>query len=235
MISVAMTSFNGEKHIKNQIQSILDNLTEYDELVISDDGSTDSTIEIINSFNDERIKLIKGPHEGINKNFENAIKACRGEYIFLSDQDDFWYSNKSNIVLDKLKNGYVLVQHDARVVDGNDSVLIDSFSKYRRVRSGLLKNIIRNTYHGCLIAFSSKLKDYIMPFPKHGCFHDQWIGLIANIKGETVFIDDILVDYRRYGENQSSFKQYPIIVQVRNRLLIIINLILFSIGINKRL
>ena len=88
MISVAMTSFNGEKHIKRQIDSILANLDTSDELVISDDGSTDRTIEIIQSLHDNRIVLVYGPKKGINKNFENAIYHCKGDYIFLSDQDD---------------------------------------------------------------------------------------------------------------------------------------------------
>lgn len=99
MISVAMASFNGEKYIKKQILSILDNLNEDDELVISDDGSTDCTLQIIKEFQDSRIKLIKGNHEGINKNFENAIVHCMGDYIFLSDQDDEWYPSKVSTVM----------------------------------------------------------------------------------------------------------------------------------------
>ena len=76
MISVAMTSYNGEKYIKHQMESVLANLQEDDEVIVSDDGSSDKTLEIIQSFNDSRIKIVLGPGEGINKNFENAIKHC---------------------------------------------------------------------------------------------------------------------------------------------------------------
>ena len=222
-----MATYNGEKYIKEQIESILVNLNEEDELIISDDGSTDGTIEIINSFIDKRIKVFKGPRKGINKNFENAILNCNGDYIFLSDQDDYWYPNKVRTVLNAFKDGYILVQHNARVVDSNGSPLINSFSSYRKVRGGFFNNWLRNTYHGCLMSFSKDLVKYILPFPKRGCFHDQWIGMIANAKGKTTFIDDILVDYKRYGNNQSSFKRHPFFIQLRNRIYIGINLMLY--------
>lgn len=81
-VSVAMATYNGEKYIREQIKTILDCLEENDELVISDDGSTDNTLGIINSFNDNRIVLIDGPKKGIKQNFANAIKNTSGEYIF---------------------------------------------------------------------------------------------------------------------------------------------------------
>ena len=93
-VSVAMASFNGEKYISTQIKTILENLTENDELVISDDGSTDGTRRIIEGFNDSRIRLLEGPKQGVKKNFENAIRNCSGKYIFLSDQDDVWMCGK---------------------------------------------------------------------------------------------------------------------------------------------
>ena len=100
-ISVAMASYNGEKYIKEQIRSILENLDEHAELVISDDGSTDETVAIVKEMarNDKRVKLIFGPGKGIKKNFEYAIANCTGEYIFLSDQDDIWAKNKVKVVM----------------------------------------------------------------------------------------------------------------------------------------
>ena len=84
-VSVAMATYNGEKYIKEQIETILNNLDDKDELVISDDGSSDMTIEIINKINDKRIKLLEGPRKGLKKNFENAIKNTTGDVIFLSE------------------------------------------------------------------------------------------------------------------------------------------------------
>ena len=236
MISVAMTSYNGEKYIAKQISSILDNLSENDELIISDDGSTDSTLDVIKSFHDKRIRVYEGPHDGINRNFANAIKHCKGKYIFLSDQDDIWYPNKVKKVVAAFKrNKCLIVQHDAKVTDGNGKVLISSFSRYRRVTPGFVKNFMRNTYHGCCMAISSEIKKDILPFPKTGCFHDYWIGLIANLKGKTVFIDDVLMEYKRYDGNASSFKPYSKLTQLKNRLTILCNLMLYFIHSNKRI
>ena len=100
-VSVAMATYNGEKYIQEQIDSILKNLEKKDELIISDDGSNDGTIEIIkkNIKKDNRIKLINGPKRGVIKNFENALLNCNGDYIFLSDQDDIWLPNKVKTVM----------------------------------------------------------------------------------------------------------------------------------------
>lgn len=236
MISVAMASYNGEKFIAQQIKTILENLSDDDELIISDDGSTDNTLSIIESFNDKRIHVVKGPRKGINMNFANAVSHCSGEYIFFSDQDDIWYPNKKQTVVEAFKsNNCLLVQHDAKVTDAAGNVLIESFAKHRRVRPGLFKNFIRNTYHGCCMAISSELKSYIVPFPKSGCFFDYWIGLIANIKGKTVFIDNVLMEYKRYDNNASSFEQYPRLIQLKNRFLIFCNLLLYFLHSKKRI
>lgn len=105
MISVCMATYNGGRFIKEQIDSILPQLSQYDELIVSDDGSTDRTLEIIASYKDERIKVFHHQKTG-NKyyptlkvcystnNFENALKQAKGDYIFLCDQDDIWEKNK---------------------------------------------------------------------------------------------------------------------------------------------
>lgn len=215
-----MTSYNGEKYIRVQIESVLANLCDEDELVISDDGSTDNTIPIIKSINDSRIRLIKGPQKGINMNFANAIGNCKGDIIFLSDQDDYWYPNKVENVLDVFKNdsNIFLVEHDARIVDSEGTIIEESFFAIRRVRQGFFKNWIRNTYHGCCLAFRKSLKQHLIVMPDKGCFHDQWIGLIAELQGKTYFLNTVLMDYKRYDNNASSFKPYPFYTQLINRL-----------------
>ncbi len=93
-ISVAMATYNGEKYIKEQLESILLQLENQDEVIVSDDGSTDHTLKIIESLNDQRIKILKGPRNGVKQNFAHALSFCKGKYIFLSDQDDIWLENK---------------------------------------------------------------------------------------------------------------------------------------------
>lgn len=218
-VSVAMATYNGEKYIKEQIESILKNLQKNDELVISDDGSNDSTLNIINSFGDKRIKLIKGPGKGIKQNFNNAIKNTKGDYIFLSDQDDIWMDNKVDMVLKKFaEDNYALIQHDAIVIDGKKNTIIDSVFEHRKSRRGIIKNIIKNSYQGCCIAFKKELKKEILPIPEYIYLHDQWIGMVAEVNGKVLFLKESLIKYRRYEENNSSFKHLPIKQMILNRI-----------------
>lgn len=222
MISVCMATYNGEKYIKRQIDSILPQLATGDELIISDDNSTDNTISIIKSYNDRRIKIIAGPQKGFVKNFENAVINSSGDIIFLCDQDDYWYDNKISLVLKTFEqNDCLLVEHDARVVDIYGEEIIPSFFKFRNVSDGVIRNIIKCGYHGCLMAFKKELIPKIVPFPNHGCFHDQWIGIIGNYYGKVFFIDEILIDYIRHDDNVSGFKKLPINHQIYMRLTVI--------------
>ena len=217
-VSVAMATYNGEKYIKEQIETILQNLQENDELVISDDNSYDNTINIIKSFNDKRIKLIAGPQKGLKQNFNNAIKNTTGDYIFLSDQDDIWMPNKVDKICEIFKkSNYILIQHDAIVVDENDNVIFDSFAEHRKVKTGIIKNLIKNSYHGCCIAFRKELKEKILPIPDNIYLHDQWIGMIAEVEGKTYFLNEKLMKYRRHSENNSSFKHLSIGKMFKNR------------------
>ena len=133
IISVAMATYNGEKYIKEQLDSILKQLNNNDEIIISDDGSTDNTINIINSYNDKRIRIIEGPHKSVKQNFANAISNCKGKYIFLSDQDDIWLDYKVDTVLKVFETtNCTCVVHDAQVFDSNtNEVIMDSFFKFR--------------------------------------------------------------------------------------------------------
>ena len=217
-VSVAMATYNGEKYIKEQIETILNNLDDKDELVISDDGSSDMTIEIINKINDKRITLLEGPKKGLKKNFENAIKNTTGDVIFLSDQDDIWMEIKVEKVLECFNNNnYILIQHDAIVVDEKDKVIYESFAEHRKVKTGVIKNLIKNSYHGCCIAFRKELIKEILPIPDNVYLHDEWIGIVAELNGKTYFLNEKLIKYRRHSENTSSFKHLPVKEMFLNR------------------
>lgn len=227
-VSVAMASYNGAPDIALQIESILKNLEEYDELVISDDGSTDNTVEIIKRYakDDRRIRLVKGPGNGVKENFTNAMKNCRGKYIFLSDQDDIWFDDKVKKVVPLLKK-HDLVVHDCIVTASSISQVIKpSFFKYRNSGSGLIKNIYKNTYIGCCMAFSRRLMINAIPIPSKIEMHDQWIGVLNDILYKnTYFLNEPLIYYRRHGTNVSSFKHYPFFKMLYNRLILIIEII----------
>ena len=224
---MAMATYNGEKYIKEQLDSIVRNLIVGDEVVISDDGSTDSTKDIIMSFNDSRIHLIEGPKEGVKKNFENAIRNCSKKYIFLSDQDDLWVDGKVEKVLAAFEKEHCLVVvHDCEVVDENGKVFVDSFFSYRKSGRGAVKNFVKNTYIGCCMAFDSSLKDVILPIPGSIEMHDQWIGIQGDLTGKNVFIADKLIEYRRHEDNASDcFNHYGIARMITNRWHLFIELV----------
>lgn len=227
-ISVAMAVFNGEKYLKDQIFSILVQLKKNDELVISVDESSDGSLEILKQLSkeDNRIKLIKGPNSGVIKNFENAILNCTGDYIFLSDQDDLWVKDKVLKVSSYLKNkDIVLVLHDAKVADKDLNVICESFFDLRKSKSGILKNIFKNSYIGCCMAFKSELKKKILPFPKSIPMHDQWIGLIAERYGKVKFLKEPLIIYRRHEQNNTELYHSSFKNMIKWRINIIKNLI----------
>lgn len=202
-VSVCIPTYNGEKYIKEQLISILDQLSINDEIIISDDSSTDNTINIIKSIQDSRILLSEN-----NKfkspifNLENALRFAKGDVIFLSDQDDIWKPEKVKITLEKLKI-YDLVVSDCELIDETYKITYDSFYQLNSTKSGYFNNLINNGFLGCCMAFNNTIKGYVLPFPKNIAMHDIWIGLVASLLGRVIFIDDKLIQYRRHGENFS--------------------------------
>lgn len=222
-ISVALTTYNGEAYLKEQLDSILCNLREQDELIISDDGSKDNTPEILREYGgkDPRIHLLKGPGQGIKKNVEHAIRHCTGAYIFLADQDDIWMPDKVERVLEVFRReGCHLVIHDARVIQAGDreDIVMDSFMEFRGAKPGVGKNIFKNSYIGCCMAFASELKEAVLPIPQDIEMHDQWIGILNDYcYGDSCFFREPLLLYRRHGQNNSGMTHYGVVKMIRNR------------------
>lgn len=203
-ISVCMATYNGEKYIKEQLYSILSQLKDDDEVIISDDSSTDQTVNIIKSINDKRIKLLE--YQNFNSptyNFENSLKYATKDFIFLSDQDDVWLSTKVETTLQYLKE-YDLIVSDCKVVDENLVVIEDSFFSLVNSRKGLIKNFVKNTYIGCCMCFKKSMLDYILPFPDKIAMHDIWIGLSTEMKGKVHFLKEPLILYRRHENTATS-------------------------------
>jgi glycosyltransferase involved in cell wall biosynthesis len=202
-ISVCIPTYNGEKYIQEQLVSILVQLSAEDEIIISDDSSTDTTLEIIKSLQDSRIKLFENnTFKSPIFNLENALKHASGDVIFLADQDDIWEPEKVKITLNKLQNSDLVVS-DCSLIDASGNLVDPSFYALNKTKSGYLNNLIKNGFLGCCIAFNSKIKKSVLPFPKKIAMHDIWIGLTASLVGKVDFIEDKLIRYRRHGDNFS--------------------------------
>lgn len=199
-VSVCIASYNGEKYIKEQINSILSQLKSDDEIIISDDSSTDKTIEIIEDIDDRRIVLLKNQtfHSHVS-NFENALKHAKGAYIFLADQDDIWLENKLETMLNLLEH-YDLVVSDAIMVDDAMHMLADSFFTFKHSSKGFAKNLYKNTYLGCCMGFNRHILEIALPFPRGINMHDWWIGLIGELYGRVYFSPEKLIKYRRHED-----------------------------------
>lgn len=208
MISVCMATYNGEKYIKEQLSSILSQLSEKDEIIVSDDSSTDKTVEIIESFQDKRIKILKkNKFRQPNLNFENALKYSKGDIIFLSDQDDVWVENKVEIILNQLKK-YDLIVSDAFITDEKLNITNESLFSEVNSNRGILKNIIKNTYYGCCMAFKRKVLKKALPFPKtREIGHDLWLGIIADRYFKVKFLKEKLIYFRRHENTLTTIKK----------------------------
>ncbi|UMQ43781.1 glycosyltransferase [Chryseobacterium sp. Y16C] len=197
-VSVCLATYNGEKFISEQITSILQQIDQNDEIIVSDDGSADKTLEIIRNINDSRIKMVinKGK-KGYTPNFQNALRASVGDIIFLSDQDDVWMPGKYNAVLESLKENDLVVTN-SMVTDELLNVTNHSFFSLYNSGTGILKNIICCTYYGSCMAFNRKVLNHSMPFPKNEeVAIDLWMGLVAEVTGKVKFIEQPYLLYRR--------------------------------------
>jgi glycosyltransferase involved in cell wall biosynthesis len=204
MISVCIATYNGEKYIHDQLQSILKHLGEHDEIIISDDHSVDSTVSIIQEFNDSRIWIIKNKGRGVIQNFENAIEHAKGDYIFLSDQDDIWSENKIEICIQNFNRGYDLILSDCTMFDSEtNQIFNESFFEFNKSKKGVIKNIMKNSYIGCCMAFNKKVKEAVIPFPKNIPMHDSWIGIVSEIYFNVNFNTNKLISHRKHSLNAS--------------------------------
>ncbi|WP_339916174.1 glycosyltransferase family 2 protein [Yeosuana marina] len=203
-VSVCMATYNGEKYIEEQLSSIIKQLGDNDEIVISDDGSSDKTISIVKDL-DKRIRVIKNKNEkGYAKNFENAITHAKGEYIFLSDQDDVWVDNKVEIMLNYLKE-YDLVISDADVCNNKLETTGITYHSVTGGKEGFLNNFYKIRHLGACIAFRKEMNKKLLPFPNNQklCSHDSWITLLGEFYYKTKVIQQPLVLYRRHDNNTS--------------------------------
>ncbi|MBS7008940.1 glycosyltransferase family 2 protein [Anaerostipes sp.] len=229
--SVVIAYYNGKEYIKEQADSILRQLGSEDELIISVDSDQDGSGDLLKELaeNDERVQVIKGPGLGVVKNFQNGLFRCTGDVVFLADQDDVWVPEKIEKVTACFEDPSVtVVVHNAQISDENLKSLNETTFQWRDSGPGFWKNIKKNSYIGCCMAFRRDMLKRLLPVPDSIWIHDQWIGLLAEQLGRAVFLDDILLLYRRHGGNVTELthgsvismmkKRYAMIIEVNRRI-----------------
>lgn len=207
MISVCMATYNGEKYIKEQIDSILCQLSSNDELIISDDHSTDNTCAIIKQYNDSRIKLVLNKLEkGVTHNFENVLLHSKGDIIFLADQDDVWLPSKIRELSQFLLQGnYDVVTGNCALTDSKLNVIQEQYYVDRSpLDKSVWGNFVKDLWLGSCMAFKREVLLATLPFPKKVVAHDLWIALYSQMHFKCGYYPKVLQLYRRH-DNTVSF------------------------------
>jgi glycosyltransferase involved in cell wall biosynthesis len=223
-LSVCIASYNGANFIEAQLDSILEQLSADDEIIVVDDCSIDNTVENIKLLSDSRIKIeVNEQNAGFVKTFEKALSLASGDIIFLSDQDDVWSKAKvktiSNIFLtDKID----MVVHNAIVSDDKGKIIRDQLFSDMYSNNFIVRHFIKNRHMGCCMAFKKEVVSKIIPIPFCTKTHDQWIGFICDIyKFRIRYIDDTLITWIRHNTNASSLNRRALYRVVDTRLSLI--------------
>lgn len=216
--SVAICTYNGERFLNQQLDSILNQTHPVDEIVVSDDQSTDSTVSILNSYKEQYPELFKIHINKENirsvKNFEKCISLCENDIIFLCDQDDIWVDDKVEKMLkafEESKEIAVICTNGFGIDDKNNRLDVISrwdIPKYVRANGYRfdyfnILNLLDNFCTGATMAIRRDIKKDILPFPIiEDLHHDGWIGLVSALQEKLFFLDEKLIFYREHSSQQ---------------------------------
>lgn len=223
MNTVCIATYNGASYIIEQLRSILSQLAPEDEVLIGDDGSTDSTLHLVRQIGDPRVTVVVNEKNlGHVRNFESLIDRARGDIVFLSDQDDVWFPNKYGFIVNFFReNKSALVFHHALLRMDGEGKSIEAtnhpIAKWRQ-RNPLLAQLTKSYVFGCCLAFRSDVKKILLPFPRSVYAHDHWIALVAALLGGFYHYDKPLLFYRVHGRNLTPKRPLPLYVQIRLRM-----------------
>ena len=210
-IDILMATYNGEKYLSEQIESIISQTYTEWNLLVRDDGSSDNTCVILTEYEkkDSRIKIIKDNkgNLGTVKNFEELLHNSNSEFIMFSDQDDVWKKDKIEIMMKYIENSDLIIS-DAIITNEDLELQYESLFSVVNSRNGIVKNIIKNTYYGCCMLFKKRILDKVLPIPENKEIgHDLWIGLISEKYYKVKFINEKLLYFRRHSSNMTTINK----------------------------
>lgn len=213
--SVALCTYNGERYLAEQLASIAAQTHPVDEIVLCDDGSTDSTFAIAQAFQAQGLplRLYRNSNNlGFVQNFAQAITHCTGDIIFLCDQDDYWYPSKVATMLQAFaaSTEVLLVFSDGDLVDSNAKPLACRLWQAlptQPVPHPTFQHLLNQDWiTGAACAFRRELSAVAIPFPSQGWVHDAWLGVLASIYGKVTALPTPLIAYRQHTHNQIGLK-----------------------------
>jgi glycosyltransferase involved in cell wall biosynthesis len=231
-LSVCIATYNGEKFIDLQLQSIIKQLDDDDEIIIVDDCSTDNTLKVIKSISDFRIKIFLNElNRGHVYSFGRALGLASKDVIFMSDQDDIWLDDRITLMKNKLLNANVmLLSSNTNFIDskGNkiDYSLNHLSSKTSNNYISNIKDIFlgKGYYYGCAMALKKELNNIILPIPNYVESHDLWIALAANINKSNIHCNESTLNRRIHGGNASIVSR-KLLNKLWSRIIFIISIV----------
>ena len=236
-IIVLLSTYNGEKYLKEQLNSLFSQTYKDFEIIARDDVSSDKTLEILKSYD---VKIIESTQNlGAKKSFstllEYALQNSDSEYFMFCDQDDVWNHNKIEKTLAKMKEleafygneKPLLIHTDLEVVDENLGTISNSMWEYEYILpkcNSFNRLLIQNTVTGCTMMINRKLALKSLDIPKEAIMHDWWIGLVASYFGKIGYINASTIKYRQHGNNTIGAKGHKINI-LRHTLGLLLSLI----------
>jgi len=219
-VQVLLASYNGEKYIAEQIDSILNQDYQHFTLTVRDDGSTDRTLSIVTEFASrypQKIRVLANNGEkglGASLNFGRLLDAVDGSYFMFCDQDDVWFRDKISRSVEAItgletqggKDVPLLVFSDLEVTDNKLNVLHPSFWELRKLDPAMAFSyeelIANNVIAGCTILFNRAARQLALPIPANRFLHDQWIGFHVAYYGKLSFLKEPTLFYRQHEKNE---------------------------------
>ncbi|HEY2451584.1 MAG TPA: glycosyltransferase family 2 protein [Scandinavium sp.] len=217
LIDIALATYNGASFIQEQIESIINQSYKNWRLLISDDASTDETVDVVKNFAsiDDRIHIVNTVRQGgVVANFNTALSNTTADLVVLSDQDDIWPTERLETMVEafekqlkqkKMENKPFLLFTDLTLVDSDNKVIANSFYKANNIdpNENITNNNLlwRSTVYGCTTMMNRKLLDIALPIPGYSTMHDQWLALNAYRYGGLTFFNYSSIRYRQHSNN----------------------------------
>ncbi len=225
-IEILMATYNGEKYVREQIDSIIHQTYENWKLLIRDDNSTDKTLEILKEYEkkDKRIKVIedKKGNLGFVKNFEELLNYSNKEWIMFSDQDDYWLENKIEKYVTILNSNPKDILKKPILIHSNSFICNDNLEIIKKefINSNIASKYNEDSYYffyfvqGSTVLINRIMIDLALPFSKNVTVHDRYFHLLAEFLGKRIFINESLIKYRQHSNNKIGAKGSSIISKI---------------------
>ncbi len=219
LVSIALATYNGEKYLKEQLNSIVNQTYKNIEIIVADDSSTDKTVEILKEFSQKYNVhfFVNETNIGLVKNFERAVLLCKGDYIAFADQDDYWLPEKIEVLLNEIDEN-LLIHSDALVIDANGNITSNSLSQLSEKMidmNTVSQFLFHNCVNGCCAMIRREILNQAVPFPDGIMYHDWWLALIAMNENRIKYLPIPLIKYRQHANYTGSAQLQSITTSVQ--------------------